>query len=633
MAILSEEKVQELLRSDKIGSAFLNCTREHERLRLHVEEVNSIGEASSAVVDFLDRARSVMTAKKYEKFVQLLRFPLESNKLTKKIFADLRRVFDGKNRAIRSQFVSQALEADWERYRADKLRDEEFFEEDVFEHMRTGINDFIVVDMAERVEGRPEPQPYIVAVDRVIAGDVNRDNVVEYLVYRTDESTRVVLDAASYRVYKKLQSGDWTRVVYNQHRLGETPARQIWSDYKRSHENYIEKTGPISASLSDMDEVNFWDVGNRYYQLYGAFPIYWEYKTKCNYTDAQGNACDNGYVNYFVQQPQQYDANSGTKLDLQPILEQKRCPECEKNDNIFAGSRVQVEAPMSREDADLREPMGFVKVDAQALKFNDETQAKRRQQVIDFCVGINTEPMSTQAINEKQVASFFEDRKSILFRVKRNFELAHEWTLRVVAKLRYGTQFNKVWVNYGDEFYLRSESELVSQYETARKAGLPSYLLQSNRRLLADTRHRTDPQAQARVRILEDLEPYADYTVAELMLMRQQSPQSVNPVQMTIKLNFSNFIARFERENANILIFASNLSYNEKIETINKKLTDYANRELQQNREHAEQEHKLQVERLRAEAEANGAANQPGGGGKPGSEADRGSKARKGAKK
>lgn len=621
MARLDENQVLSLLNEAAANSDLVACMQDHERLRLHVEQAHGIDDASPAIQRFLDGARKIMTPKKYEKFEALLRFPLESNKLAKKVFADLRRVFDGKNRAIRFEFANHAAEREWHAFRRQVLRDEEFFEEDYFEHIRTGIHDFLLVDVEGAHLKRPKPVYRLIRVEDVSHVDVNADNLVEYIIYR-EGAKRVVVDAASYRVYEPLEkAGTWRRTVYEPHKLGEAPAKPLWSDYKRSKSNFLEKEGPISASLSDMDEVNFWDVGNRYYQLYGAFPIYWEYKTQCKWQDEHGNACDNGYIHYFEHGPANYDPQSGKKLsDGVEIPRKKRCPECEKNDNIFAGSRVQVEAPMSREDADLREPMGFVKVDAAALKFNDETQQKRRQYVVDYCVGINAEGSGQQAMNEEQVNSFFEDRKAVLFRVKRNIELCHEWALKIACRLRYGSQFSTVYVNYGDEFYLRTESEQVANYEVMRKAGLPSYMLHASRQHLTATRFRTDPQACQRMDILAELEPYPDYTLAELMLMKAQFPAAVNTVQLTIKMNFSNFVARFERENGNILIFASNLDYKDKIKRITDKLNDYADREIKQNQQLAAQEHAELLQRLEAEARANGAGNQAG---KPGSDASR----------
>ena len=43
-----------------------------------------------------------------------------------------------------------------------------------------------------------------------------------------------------------------------------------------------------------------------------------------------------------------------------------------------------------------------------------------------------------------------------------------------------------------------------------------------------------------------------------------------------MKINFSNFIRRFERENINILEFGTEIPFNEKINIISNKLFDYA---------------------------------------------------------
>lgn len=620
MARLDQTKLDEILKKTAKFNELGACTAHHDRLRLHVEEADSMeGCPGTALKAFLKRSAAVMTADKYTRFTQLLRFPLESNKLTKKIFADLRRVFDGKNRVIRHQFVSAAAAADMEVYRREYLKDEEFFEEDVFENIQVGINDFIIVDVLEnRINGRPQAQPFILSVDKVVDVKVNRDNICEYIVYEPDKETRVILDDSYYRVYAMGEDRTWVLKVENEHFLGECPAKSIWSDYMHPSRNFIEKRGPISTSVSDMDEVNFWDVGRRYYELYGAFPIYWEYKLPCKYHDERNNYCEDGWITY-EEWPDEYDTTSGSKLTKEPVMRQKRCPACEKNENLFAGTTMYIDAPKSREEADLREPMGFLKVDSAALKHNDERQEKRKREVIDFCVGINTEPMREQAINEKQVSSFFEDRKSVLFRVKRNFEIIHEWTLKIVAKLRYGSQFQSVIVNYGDEFYLRSEGELVKQYGEARKAGLPSYLLQGNRRLLAETRHRTDYQALQRNKILEEVEPYSDYTVAELMTIRQQAPESaiVNNILLAIKLDFSNYIAKFEREEGNILVYGDNLPYNDKIDRIKLKLKEYVTTEITESQRFADEEHARRIERLTAEARANGAGANTGGAAAP----------------
>ena len=46
--------------------------------------------------------------------------------------------------------------------------------------------------------------------------------------------------------------------------------------------------------------------------------------------------------------------------------------------------------------------------------------------------------------------------------------------------------------------------------------------------------------------------------------------------ELMIKLNFADFIRRFERENMNIISFGENIDYQKKIDTIKERLMDYA---------------------------------------------------------
>ena len=46
--------------------------------------------------------------------------------------------------------------------------------------------------------------------------------------------------------------------------------------------------------------------------------------------------------------------------------------------------------------------------------------------------------------------------------------------------------------------------------------------------------------------------------------------------ELLIKLNFADFVRRFERENMNIITFGENIDYDTKINTIKERLTEYA---------------------------------------------------------
>jgi uncharacterized protein YqgQ len=74
--------------------------------------------------------------------------------------------------------------------------------------------------------------------------------------------------------------------------------------------------------------------------------------------------------------------------------------------------------------------------------------------------------------------------------------------------------------------------------------------------------------------ILSDLEPYRHLTRNEVATLYEKG--IVSKEEYLIKLNFADFIRRFERENMNIIEFGDSIDYTKKIGTIKERLTEYA---------------------------------------------------------
>ena len=91
---------------------------------------------------------------------------------------------------------------------------------------------------------------------------------------------------------------------------------------------------------------------------------------------------------------------------------------------------------------------------------------------------------------------------------------------------------------------------------------------------IIETEYRNNPQQMQRMIILGDLEPYRHLTRDEVQ--RLYDKQLVTIEELLVKLNFADFIRRFERENMNIITFGENIDYQKKIDTIKQRLMDYA---------------------------------------------------------
>jgi hypothetical protein len=169
-----------------------------------------------------------------------------------------------------------------------------------------------------------------------------------------------------------------------------------------------------------------------------------------------------------------------------------------------------------------------------------------------------------------------------LLRVKKGFEAAQKWVDDTCCRLRYGTAFIQSSINYGTEFYLFTSDELRERYKKAKEAGMSEADLDALLQQIIETEYRNNPQQMQRMIILSDLEPYRHLTRDEVQALYDKSLVSLE--ELLIKLNFADFVRRFERENMNIITFGENIDYQKKIDIIKERLMDYA-REIAPNKQ------------------------------------------------
>ena len=130
-------------------------------------------------------------------------------------------------------------------------------------------------------------------------------------------------------------------------------------------------------------------------------------------------------------------------------------------------------------------------------------------------------------------------------------------------------------INLGTDFYTLSPATLREQYKAAKDAGASEAELNNLQNQIFETEYRNNPTQLQRMLILAELEPFRHLTRAEALDL--YSKQLITEDELVVKLNFSNFVRRFERENTNILEFGTNIPYSKKIEVITNKFLDYVN--------------------------------------------------------
>ena len=564
-------QIQKKIAENKM-SAVLGRAKLHQmRIKFHtVKRVTSFNAPyiSLPLTQFLAMVENILPHDKFVLFKALFRYPIKTNEVTDVCFDKLSRIFDGRNPAFNYQFVTSQQRDDWEQYRLNKLHEPDVWSTKGWEFFKSEINSVLIVDVArEQTTPLPEPYFYWLPIDDVITYKADpTTGQMDFIVFRRRDEI-VVLDDETYRVWddtKHTGNIDGVPKVEARHDLGYCPARFFWNEPISLDEPDV-KASPLSGELESLDWFAFFHISKRQLDLMGAYPILSGYEQSCDFTNAEnGDYCDGGFLR---------DKQGRYRLDMAGLL--LRCPKCGNKRIVGAGSFVEIPVPNADENQpDLRNPVQILKVDRDSLDYNVDEQKRLREEIITAVVGQDEIVTDRDAFNEQQVRANFESVTTVLNRVKKGFEAAQQWVDETVCRLRYGRYFISANISYGTEFFLYSADELRKQYQAAKESGAPESELDMMLNRIIETQYRNDPMMLRRMMLLSELEPYRHLSRVEVTEMFEKN--IVSEQDLRIKLNFPNFVRRFERENTNILDFGEAIPYQRKIETITAEFRRYA---------------------------------------------------------
>lgn len=536
---------------------------QQNRLRFHVQTAVT-PYVTQPITDFLAFVSNLIPHDKFKIFKTMFRYPVKTNEITGICFDKLSRIFDGRNPAFNYQFTNTEQRDDWEDYRQNRLGEPLVWATKGWEYFKTEINSVLVVDVPAEQRGElPEPYFYWLPIASVISYEADPDTgVMRWIIFRQDGNRIAVIDDESYRVFRNDHDNIGELLVENRHSLGYCPARFFWNEPLSLADPDV-KASPLSKELESLDWYLFFHLSKRQLDLFGSYPIYSGYEKDCDYSNEEsGDYCDGGYLK---------DRQGHYKLDASGLL--MRCPKCGDKRIVGAGTFVEVPVP-SEKVPDMRNPVQILTVDRNSLDYNVAEEERLRTEIITAVVGTNEEVTTRDALNEQQIRANFESQSTVLNRVKKGFEEAQQFVDETVCRLRYGGEFISAKINLGTEFYLLDPTQLRERYRTAKESGASEAELDALQQQIVETEYRNDPTQRQRMLLLAELEPYRHLTRAEATDL--YSKGMITEDDLRIKLDFANFVRRFERENTNILEFGSAIPFARKIEIITDKLKEYA---------------------------------------------------------
>lgn len=568
---LELNQIKQILQKPAKRQVIQKAVNMQRRLRFHTETNIAVSDINQPTTIFLQWVKTLLPKDKFNIFLQLFKFPLPTPAVVEDVYRELERVFYSRNSSSSYQFTDSELAEDWANYKKNALNEPEIWKTTGWKRMQVSPNSILVVDLPQiQKSSRPEPYFYWLEIDAVIDYQLSKhnSNVFEWLIFNQPNHQIAVFDDTCIRVYQLNEKNEIQSLVSEaSHDLGYCPARFFWSTQLNEKSKDLKKN-PITKELSNLDWYLFFALSKKHLDLYAPYPIYSAYEADCNFENNEtGDYCDGGFLR---------NAKGEYKILNDGTVE--RCPCCSEKRIAGPGSFLEVPAPNQSEGvADMRNPVQITTIDKDSLDYNVSECTRLKNEIVISVVGSGGTVNEKEAINETQVTANFESKTSVLNALKTNFELAQKFIEDTVCKLRYGDAFISSSISWGTEFYVFTVAELYSKYKQAKENGASNSELDAISQQILEVEYRNNPLVLQRMLILKQLEPYPHKTLDEVLKLFEKGLLDEKFVKL--KINFNTLIDRFERENINIIEFASKKPLRDKINIITNKLLEYVTKD------------------------------------------------------
>ena len=594
MANFSDEEALDRVNHPRNSSSIELAKIQEERLLMHSEAImEKFNLPFWAYRNFTLWWQSLITKEKYNKIDCLITTPLATISVVEEILKAVSKFNDAQDRYVAFEFATEDFTNDYEAY-LTKINDDTFWKETCTEALMTGINDYVIVDLpANQTSERPEPFQYLVSPSMLQDVDINKfTGSVEYIAFKQnkfkwdsalvrsrvsmnlssiqdgkDVQKMIFIDDTYYRVLAKEDTdssvgSQWGILECIPHNLGYCPAIDFWKPSIQGT-NGINKKGILTSLLSKLDKYLFYMALVDYMDIYGAFPIFVTYAMEDGEFDEKRKEVNFG--DYYSPSSTSYvSGDKGTSQNPRVSYRWMGAP----------GSILEYPQPADGSDANfVKDSPHFINMPVEALKHVNDRCATLKCELIEYATGENKEFMNEISKNPDMFDASYSKQDSIITFVKRQVERVHRFVTKARAELRYGKEyFISCTVDYGTEFFLKNPAAIVKEYTEAVAAGMPPEYCEQIAKEASNTRFKNNIDILARQRIIGDVIPYQDTSMADMILAEVNKCDIDNFV---IRINSGTFVKQFELEYGDIVKFGKNLNYSDKIFFIKNKLKEY----------------------------------------------------------
>ncbi len=570
MASLEVSQIEDLIKNPKNQDLINDAAAYEERLRMHTVSYTSEPN-NSAYSEWLYWMNCTLDSEKYDLFSSSIKFPLKTVPLYTKIYDSLSKVFDA-NDANKDVFFSDNFNDEKELFRSDLDNISGYWENKGYKQLQYYPCSFIVIDFPKE-EKKAEPLHFFVGLESIVSCELKEDNVTpEHFIYKIDESTIVAIDDDVRRVFREFKEG-W---LYD-NEIGDIPnltkgipVRSFISTV--IDENPFKKGVPsVASTLGNAEWYLTNAIGQDTQTLNALWPTQWEYGEDEN-TDSFGRPKVYEYNEERGCNTNQYNRTKEEERDIS---------------RRFVGSILLKPLP-NTDTPDIGDPMGWVTTPVESLEEIESDIQRRKSLIYETATGLEGgDSIDKQALNADQVAALSQGHQVVLQRLANDLSKSEKWTIDTMGRVRFGEAYEGSVINNGTTFIIFTPNQIEESIKKGKESGLNEAQLKTLYFMWYDSKFKTEPLQAEKYKILFDVEPFPTHSFQEMQANYDNG--FISSIDWNVKINFNNYVSRFENEFVKITAISDDKTTEEKVSFIRSIIYNYGteaeNKSANRNRE------------------------------------------------
>lgn len=486
---------------------------------------------------FLNYVKSVFKTENFLFFFKYLRKPIPSAKLiNNKIKPQLNRVFTAEN----SDFKYDVTNIDMSEI--NEVLNINDFESELFDRLLFKHNSIVVEDL-DYLEAN-KPFRYFVDINNVVSLSHNGRKITKIAftgcVSIDDEEVDgfIYIDNEKYQFYNK----EYNLLSESYHDLGECPVDFISATKYKG--DFIIRESLFTYIREELEEYTFLKTLQKMSDPNGAIPVVTKLETSSSEQDVKGDNNEPSADNIMGSQRAEFfnEVNNNQLGDTQ------------------AGTihEVPIDAVKQPDGTIDMEPvksyLNFFFFPVEALNYIRERINDIENSIISTLIG-TIDTSNEESKNEMQIEKSIIVLENTLISLADDLNQIRTSSDNKMLSLKYGQdRVNEVFIFYGTDFFLESQSKLFEDLEKA-----PNPIERKNILVrINQNKFKNNKDQSLRQKILYDLLPYVsdkDFEIAR--------DSGIDNVTLQYQLRFTYWIGLFEATYGDIVTFYSELGGDE----------------------------------------------------------------------